>query len=345
VVAGVVVGLGPGTAATAADVDPTPIDCAAQPWRVECEDAPGEEDQGGGGERECTHLGEPVPCNHPDYGWWLGSYTDPYGHAILVPGIGALHTHLPEGETVEGCWAQQNATQGVIPTRNPTWGPGPEPDPDGAWYTLHCLRGWPYSALLSGEIAEPPQMVIAVWLDSGAAPPDPETLARRAVATIGLRGPEILLSPPETGAVLFGMPVWLATAETEATWGPNASGEVCDQGLCVWVTARATHVDWDMGDGGGPVRCERDQNVPWQPGMDFLRPGSSCHHCYTEPSYHLPDGRYQVTATTSFRVDWSGGGQSGVFEGITGACGPAGTDPCRSTATVRVVELQLLTSR
>lgn len=46
----------------------------------------------------------------------------------------------------------------------------------------------------------------------------------------------------------------------------------------------------------------------WQPGLDFLSPGE-CHHVYRRHSRNQPNGSYQVTAITTWRVWWHINGQ------------------------------------
>ena len=72
-------------------------------------------------------------------------------------------------------------------------------------------------------------------------------LAQEAIRRLQLLGPEIGMAPPPTSTGLVGVPVWLWTAVTPATWGPT-SATASVPGLSVTATARADHIVWDMGD-------------------------------------------------------------------------------------------------
>jgi hypothetical protein len=268
-----------------------------------------------------------------DLGFWVGTPEIIYGYYTLGP----------DGSELAGCWAKLAAEP--APRPRPDWHfplKGQDTGGPGRWYTLSCLGTdgvWP-DGVAAG--------VAQAWLASSDLPqtgPDPQMLARRALARIGLTAPDIRIFPPATGSTPVGMPTWLSTTQTPQTWGP-ITDSFCEQGLCVAINARAVRIEWDMGD-GNVVSCGRGQNVPWRPGMDFLAPqqAGACHHVYAAPSRHLPDVSYQLRATSTFRVEWSGGGQSGVFTGVADACGPGGDQACTSTAAVRVEEIQVLTER
>jgi hypothetical protein len=311
----------------AGQFDPTPIDCEADPTAAQCQDdqpPPAEDDPPPGGGQACFFGDAAVPCNTA-YGSWVGDAIDGDWYGINGDVWPAL---------LVGCWATVTAADRDPPTSYPG------DAPVGAWYTLSCLGpggSWPTPGVTQFGLA---------WTPTADAAPDPEELARRALAQIGLVAPGFALSPPTTGTVPLGMPVWLAVPEDEASWGPVSSGPVCDQGLCVEVTATVERVRWQMGD-GTEVVCTRGQNVAWRPGRDFLNPGAAgaCHHFYEQPSRTQPDGRYRVTATTTWRAQWSGGGQSGVFDDVVDACGPGGDALCQSAAQVAVEELQVLGTR
>ena len=59
----------------------------------------------------------------------------------------------------------------------------------------------------------------------------------------------------------------------------------------------------------------------------------TCGYRYTVPSATTanPNGRYTVTATTYWRVEWSGGGQSGVL-----------TPTSQSQTSVRIGEIPVV---
>lgn len=308
----------------AGQIDPDPIDCEADPTAAECQDEespPGVGDSPPGDGQVCSFEGAQVPCS-TSYGSWVGDVIDGdwYGlYGDIWPA------------TMVGCWATVTSADRDPPTTYQGLARS------GAWYTLSCLgpgESWPAPG--------PTQFGLAWTPDAADAAPDPEALARRALASIDLRAPTLMLSPPATGSVLLGMPVWLAIEESAAGWGPISSGQVCEQGLCVEVTATAERIRWRTGEGGASVDCTRDQNIAWEPGMNFLAPGHACHHYYSTASREQPGGTFDVSATITWRAEWSGGGQSGTFTGIDDACGPGSDELCQSTVGVRVDEMHVL---
>ncbi|MCA0296532.1 MAG: hypothetical protein LCH96_14720 [Actinobacteria bacterium] len=130
---------------------------------------------------------------------------------------------------------------------------------------------------------------------------DPEAIARALLAQMELKPIDMGMVPRE-GAnrmALVGLPVWMWVDDpTRATWGPysiSAGG--------ISMTARATKVVWDMGT-GDKVTC--DKGTEWTK-ADGKKKSPTCGYVYDK------QGRYEVTATSSWRADWRGYGQSGTF--------------------------------
>jgi hypothetical protein len=241
-----------------------------------------------------------IPCYLDLYGWYGGDscyYSDP---PLLVP-----VPSPPKGETAE----------------------------DGRWYWATCFfdifqfnGDW----ILNG-FAD----IRWQWFDFDEVPTvSPEELALRAIVSIGLDGVDFQLAPPQTGAGLVGLPVWLGVAGSPNAWGPITGGPECDGGLCVSITAQVTTVEWDMGD-GTEFTCQRNQHRVWQRGMDFLSPGDNCHHYYHQASRGLADGRYQISATSNWLVEW---------ESTTGLTGSVTTSRS-ATASLQIDEIQVLTGQ
>jgi hypothetical protein len=162
----------------------------------------------------------------------------------------------------------------------------------------------------------------AVWL------PDSETpglvqLAQIAVSRLAPPAPQIELSPPPPAPQLVMLPMWLWV--DEATWGPR-SATASVPGVSVTATATPTRVVWLTGDGGTQA-CD-GPGKPWQPGMDPRAESPACGHTYTGPSRNEPGGVYELRATVTWQVSWSGGGSSGTV-------GPLSTT---SVTPVRVAE-------
>lgn len=149
------------------------------------------------------------------------------------------------------------------------------------------------------------------WMDDPPGGLTPAQLAQQALARLHLLGARIVIAPEPNGSGAVGLPVWLSTVVTPGTWGPQ-SASASSGGITVTIVARAYRVAWDMGDGHRVV-CDN----PGTPYEDRYgnRASPTCGYRYSTPSVSTadPNGRYAVTATTYWRVEWSGGGQSGVL--------------------------------
>lgn len=151
---------------------------------------------------------------------------------------------------------------------------------------------------------------IAFWLwlatPPNGAPPDPQVLARQAVARMNLRAINIGIVPqPGAGSVgIIGMPTWMWAQNPGATtWGPQTQSASAG-GFTVTATAKAERTVWAMGD-GATVTC----TGPGTPYADSYGKQSSptCGHTYTR------QGTYTVRATTYWVVSWAGIGLSGTI--------------------------------
>ncbi|MCK0116997.1 hypothetical protein MWU57_08105 [Isoptericola sp. S6320L] len=144
------------------------------------------------------------------------------------------------------------------------------------------------------------------WAESppGASGPSPRDLADRAIEAMNLRAITIGIVPePVAGSVgLVGMPTWMWAAEpSESSAGPITRSASAG-GTTVTATGRLDRIVWSMGDGSAPVACGVGTSY-----ADSYGKASSpdCGHHYTK------QGRYTVTATSYWTVEWSGGGQNG----------------------------------
>lgn len=171
-----------------------------------------------------------------------------------------------------------------------------------------------------------------IWLATAPTlpPPDPEVLARRAIASINFRGidlgiaPEPLeTSPNSLGAV--GLPVWLWSDST----GPNVTGPVSasasERGFTVTVQATMTKIEWSLGDGSPSFSCGIGQRFDPR----TMNPDTPVV-CGSQRGYQK-QGEYQITATSNWQVQWSGIGESGTI-------------PIQavSAGTVRIGEIQVV---
>ncbi|MFF3934125.1 ATP/GTP-binding protein [Streptomyces hirsutus] len=163
----------------------------------------------------------------------------------------------------------------------------------------------------------------------GAPVIDPAVVARQAVDKMLLRGPQIGITPKPDGKGVVGLPVYMWTATGPETYGPNVASASIGP-VSVTATARVSKIVWNMGD-GTTVTCTT-------PGTPYKaeygkRPSPDCGHRYTAPSSTTPTGKYHVTATSTWSIDWqvTGGAQAGQM-----------TEVRESAADITVVEVQVL---
>jgi hypothetical protein len=196
---------------------------------------------------------------------------------------------------------------------------GHEPG-DGAVYEQEC--GWgDFSHTISRMVwlAEPPEQEAI----------DPAVLAQRAVDKMILRGPDIGITPRPEGKGVVGMPVYMWTAETAETYGPNTASASAG-GLTVTATAKVKKIVWKMGDGQA-VTCTT-AGTPYKAAYG-KQPSPDCGYRYTQPSSTTATGKYHVTATSTWVIDWqvSGGGPGGQL-----------TEIRNSAVDITVAEVQVL---
>jgi hypothetical protein len=181
------------------------------------------------------------------------------------------------------------------------------------WWIIGTGGGWVWRA------TPPPGL--------GGAGITPAQLAQQALRLLRLSGPDIGMAPSPGSTGLVGVPVWMWTAVTPRTWGP-ASATASVPGLSVTATARAARIVWSMGDGHS-VTCAG----PGTPYTESLgaKASPTCGYLYATSSARQPGAKYAVTATTTWNVTWTGGGQSGAL-----------TVTRTSTTQVSIGELQVL---
>jgi hypothetical protein len=237
-------------------------------------------------------------CYQPGYGWFDGDHCF-WSHEF--PALWPPPDEPAEGKTFE----------------------------EGQWYYGTCVFDIYYSGGTLVIVSD--ATLRAQWFDFGDAPAiTAEQVAQDWLANVALYGVEFDLAPPETGAGLVSLPVWLGVDETENTWGP-INDEHCLQGVCVSLVAQVSSVEWSMGDGAS-FACDRGEHVAWQRGThDYLRP-QGCHHYYERASRNQPDGKYQINATSTWTVDWVGLDDAGQL-----------TTTREATAALQIDEIQVLT--
>ncbi|MFI6689040.1 ATP/GTP-binding protein [Streptomyces sp. NPDC050485] len=156
---------------------------------------------------------------------------------------------------------------------------------------------------------------------------DPAVLAQQAVDKMLLRGPQVGITPKPGGKGVVGMPVYLWTATGAETYGPNTASASAG-GVTVTATAKVSKIVWSMGDGQS-VTCTT-AGTPYQ--AEFgKQPSPDCGYRYSQPSSTQSSGKYHVTATSTWAIDWTGGGQTGQL-----------TETRSSAVDVTVAEVQVL---
>lgn len=141
---------------------------------------------------------------------------------------------------------------------------------------------------------------------------DPAVLAQQAVDKMLLRGPEIGITPKPGGKGVVGMPVYLWTEKGAETYGPNTASASAG-GVTVTATAKVSRIVWTMGD-GKTVTCTT-AGTPYKASYG-KKPSPDCGHRFNSPSSAEPSGKFHVTATSTWTIDWAGGGQTGQLTEI-----------------------------
>lgn len=171
----------------------------------------------------------------------------------------------------------------------------------------------------------------AVYGGPGGAPPapavDPAVVAQQAVDKMLLRGPEIGITPKPGGTGVIGMPVYMWTAAGPETYGPNTASATAGA-VTVTAVAKVNKIVWSMGDGKSVVCTTAGTPYKKSYGAD---PSPDCGHRYTRPSSTQASGKYHITATSTWTINWTGGGTSGQL-----------TEVRNSDVDITVAEVQVV---
>ncbi|WP_246460700.1 ATP/GTP-binding protein [Streptomyces himalayensis] len=193
---------------------------------------------------------------------------------------------------------------------------GHEPG-DGAVYERRCTRdGGNLTIVRMMWLAEPPEQ-------EGA---DTAVLAQQAVDKMTLLGPDIA-SPRAAGKYTVGVPMWMWVNQNATTYGPNTASASAG-GVTVTATAKVSKIVWQMGD-GTTVTCT-GPGTPYK-GSDAMAESPTCGHVYSKTSAGAQGGKFQVTATSTWTIDWQGGGAAGQL-----------TEIRQSNVQVAIGELQVV---
>lgn len=183
---------------------------------------------------------------------------------------------------------------------------GHDPSDGGAVYVRTCLY-----TIQGGATKVTPE---ALYGGPGGPPAAvaPVVVAQQAVDRMLLRGPRIGITPKPGGRGVVGMPVYMWTGRGSETYGPNTASATAGA-VTVTATAKVSKIVWSMGDGQA-VTCTT-AGTPYT--AEFgKKPSPDCGYRYTQPSSTQESGKYHVTATSTWTIDWTGGGQSGQLTEI-----------------------------
>ncbi|MFI9040910.1 ATP/GTP-binding protein [Streptomyces sp. NPDC053726] len=140
---------------------------------------------------------------------------------------------------------------------------------------------------------------------------DLQELAQRAVDSMTLLGPDIT-SPRTAGKYTIGVPMWMWVNQSATTYGPNRASASAG-GVTVTATAKVSKMVWTMGD-GATVTCN-GPGTPYQ-GSEGMAQSPTCGHVYEKSSSGAQKGKFAVTATSTWTIDWQGGGAVGQLTEI-----------------------------
>ncbi|MET7563695.1 ATP/GTP-binding protein [Streptomyces sp. NPDC005479] len=210
----------------------------------------------------------------------------------------------------------------------------PQPPPNSELWKGHDANGEGaiYARTCRYFMADGASTLITETVYGGPGGPaapavDPAVLAQEAVDKMLLRGPQIGITPKPGGKGVVGMPVYMWTAKGAETYGPNSASATAGA-VTVTATAKVSKIVWAMGD-GTIVTCTT-AGTPYK--SEFgKKPSPDCGHRYAQPSSTEPSGKWHVTATSTWTIDWQGGGQTGQL-----------TEIRNSTVDITVAEVQVL---
>jgi hypothetical protein len=253
-----------------------------------------------------------VYCQHERYGWYSQSY-DCYFTGTNIP---------PEFDGV------------ILPS-------GYEPgDPGSVYYAMCFTDSHPdidFSNFCPQNTppdwcGDPHLVFLTSEPDGFEGTPDPVPgLLVSAINEMAMQAPTIGTAPPSgQGSGLVRLPVWLWNEVDGNNWGTLSATAGPIAGISVVAQAEATGIAWDMDD-GAVVHC--DEGVAWQPGMNVYHP--PCGHAYSRSSRDLPDGVYEISATTTWAVEWR-------TEGLPEQRGGEFVLEPTSTTTLQIDEVQVL---
>ncbi|MGW3911527.1 ATP/GTP-binding protein [Streptomyces sp. NPDC005070] len=181
------------------------------------------------------------------------------------------------------------------PANHPAW-KGKDPKKNDL-YLMECTDG--------GQ-TNPANFVVVPTGQNPVPQVDPKVLAQRAVDSMTLLGPAIA-SPRVSGKYTVGVPMWMWVNQSATTFGPN-NASASAGGVTVSATAQVSKIVWTMGDGAS-VTCS-GPGTPYTASAGMAQ-SPTCGHVYSKTSAGGQSGKFPVTATSTWTINWQGGGQAG----------------------------------
>jgi hypothetical protein len=186
----------------------------------------------------------------------------------------------------------------------------PQPPPGSEFYEGgKTVYGWVCS--VDGENG-------LVDIGAGAADPGgnipavpPQVVAQQAVDKMTLLGPDVA-NPKAAGKYTVGVPMWMWVNQSPTTYGPNTASATAG-GTTVTATAKVSKIVWQMSDGAS-VTCN-GPGTPYQ-ASEGMAQSPTCGHVYSKSSAGAKSGKFPVTATSTWTIDWEGGGATGQLTEI-----------------------------
>ncbi|MBC7762200.1 MAG: hypothetical protein H7201_10490, partial [Candidatus Saccharibacteria bacterium] len=161
--------------------------------------------------------------------------------------------------------------------------------------------------------------------------PTPRQVAQLAIDRMELRAIDIGITPepgPDRVGVV-GMPVWLwATQPDNHTVGPITASASAG-GITISATARLQKLTWAMGD-DAEVTCT-GPGTPYKASYGKKK-SPDCGHVYDRSSSRRSGGKFIVTATSDWAINWEGAGQTGTI----------GLDGLQRSVAIAIGEAQVL---
>ncbi|MFI7062567.1 hypothetical protein ACIBL3_16415 [Kribbella sp. NPDC050124] len=137
---------------------------------------------------------------------------------------------------------------------------------------------------------------------------------------MAFRAPQLGLSPyvqSAAGDGVVNVPIWMwVTDPGESTTGPLTKQATLD-GVTIVATGTVDRIEWAMG-AGDKVTC-KGAGTPFTrayaegKSLKEIPASPTCGHKYRKTSRCEATGKFQVTATAYWNVNWTGGGMQGII--------------------------------